>query len=126
MKNVLFVILLCGGCAEVAPVNATLNVNTIKRHDEEKLGPADVTVAVEVVTPQNVKQYKGVTVTARWRERNQSQANTGTSQGASNSTVERSADVPILPLPLFVVRIVNQSHAAVSFGSAQFTLEDGK
>jgi hypothetical protein len=112
------------GCAEAPPIDATVNVLTLKRREGQKIETPNVGVAVELITPANASDYKGITVVATWRERDQNQV--VVQLASEQATKPRKAPVRILPLPLFVVRLANQSKVPVSFANAQLVLEDGK
>jgi hypothetical protein len=117
--------LLVAGCAaEVPLVPTTVNVATLKVHENQQLDRPDVKIAVAVVTPDNVGEaFKGLLLDVHWRETDHSQVHT---EGKQQQTTDHSAKVSLLPLPLFVVRFANQSSSPLSFADAQVSLTDDK
>ena len=125
MKILGLTLLLAAGCAaEVPLVPTTVNVATIKLHENQQLDRPGVKIAVAVVTPDNVAEtFKGVLLEVHWRETDHSQVHTG---GTQQQTTDRSAKVSLLPLPFFVVRFANESGSPLSFADAQVSLSDDK
>src|SRR5438309_11027302 len=122
MRRVLVVLAFLGGCAELPPVKSTVDVSTL-RVSKEPLGTADVSVALELITPDNLAEHRGIVVKAQWREIDQSMVYTG--RGVSATKVA-SAKLALLPLPAFIIRIANRTDAPISFGRAQLALEDDR
>ncbi len=113
------------GCAELAPVKTTLPIATLTAPDQATHD--EVTMGVEAITPSNWKRFGNLVLSLSWREadRNAPVAiGSGMTSGAK-SQVARTADVPLLPLPVFRVRVANSTKGALSFAGAQAQLSDG-
>jgi hypothetical protein len=124
MKTFLWCLLIAAGCAETPMVKTPLDLYSLKTHETPNTKEG-VGFAVEPITFDTLVQYPAATINARWNERNQNQVNMGMG-GASQSMVERSARVPLLPLPSLIVRVVNHSGHTIKLAGAQFALKDDK
>jgi len=123
-KTLLALLLATAGCAELPPVKTTLDVATIRVSKEQPLGSPDVGMALAVVTPDNVQSHRDLMVTARWRGTDHSQVFDNRNGIAPTATVMKSAEVPLVPLPAFLVRLVNRTDVPISFEHARFALKD--
>ena len=123
MRKWALLMMLCSGCAEVPPVSAKVDVATMRLSKEQSLGNEKVGIALDLVTPDTLAEHPELRVNARWHEKNDAQVYTGSMTGVQNMKTV-SAKLPILPLPAFVVRIINRSDAPISFGRARFELKD--
>jgi hypothetical protein len=122
----LVVALAGAGCAEVKPVDATLKVMAISRATEPTVSRTGVAVAIEPVDYTNIDKWKGAQVRLAWAEQANGplEATPGSSGGGPRRTVRQN--VAVVPLPAFIVRIVNQSDKPVDFSTADIRLEDDK
>ena len=117
MKIFVAALLLLGaGCAETPAVKTTFNVQTLRLKDEPR-GTDDVRFAVAVVTPENLREnFKGLLFEVRYPS--------GSNMAATGG--EAAGTVAILPLPMLVVRVFNNTATPVSFAQAHFALVDDK
>jgi len=121
-----FALAAVGGCAEVKPVDATLKVMAISRSTEPTVSRTGVAVAIDAVDYTNIDKWKGAQVKLAWTEQagGPLEAQMGSSTSGARRTVRQN--VAVVPLPAFVVRIVNQSDKPVDFSTADIRLEDDK
>jgi hypothetical protein len=125
MRKTLIVMLLLGGCAEVPPITAKVDVATLRLSKEQPAGDEKVGVALDLITPDQRDAHPELQIKASWHEKSDSMVHTGmVTQTSALKTV--SARLPLLPLPAFVVRIINKGGAPVSFANAQFALRDDR
>jgi hypothetical protein len=125
MRTTVLFMMLLGGCAEVAPITAKVDVATLRLPKEQSLGDEKVGVALDLITPDQRDAHPELLIKASWHEKNDSMVHTGmVTQTSALKTV--SAKLPLLPLPAFVVRIINKGGAPVSFANAKFTLSDDR
>jgi len=125
MRKWALLLMLAGGCAEVAPITAKVDVATLRLPKEQALGSEKVGLALDLITPDNLKTHAELLVNARWTEKNDAMVHTGGAFGVNN-TKTVSAKLPLLPLPAFVVCIINRGGAPISFEHAQITLRDDR
>jgi len=126
-------LVLISGCAPEAPqVKTNLSIAALKAA-EPKSSRADVTMNVRVVGYTELNENKGLLARVMWREVDRGQtysAGEGGYRPGSGGTrapgVERTGIVPVVPVPAFIVRVVNHSKKTLDFSSAQLQLVDDK
>jgi hypothetical protein len=114
------------GCASAPPVNATLPVTALKA-GEAHSSRSDVTVDVKPIIFTDLQANRGFLMKIGWREVDTSQASRGVGSSMSGGAgIQRYDIVPLVPLPLFIVRVVNHSAKPLDFSNAQLELVDDK
>jgi hypothetical protein len=129
-RSVLFALALfaVGGCGPtLPPVNTSLAIAGLKA-GEVKSSRQNVSIDVRPVTYTDLSSNRGLLMKIRWQEVDRSQATSaGAGMGqAARSTKEASDIVPLVPVPTFIVRVVNHSGKTLDFSNAQVQLVDDK
>jgi hypothetical protein len=129
MRKVLFV-LLAAACAEAPPVKTTLPVHSLKT--PEPVSKDGVGLTLDPITYDGWKNHGAIVMKISWQEidRNapvsMSVAGRGGSGSPRTSTVTRSEEIPLLPLPAIQVAIENKSGKPLDFAKAHIELSDGQ
>jgi hypothetical protein len=114
------------GCTSLPPVNTTLPVVALKA-GEAHSSRAQVTINAMPVAFTDIAQHRGLLQKIVWEQVDNAlsnQARVGSSMRGPAKV--RTAIVPVVPLPAFIVRIVNHSGKPLDFGAAQLQLVDDK
>jgi hypothetical protein len=120
MKRLLC-LLAFAGCVEAPPVKTTLPMQTLTAPPEATAG--DVTVAVEPLTWQSWTADGRIRARLSWREADRN-APIAIGSTAPPPSVVREAEVPIVPLPTFRVRVKNAGAQPLKLDRIE--LSDGK
>jgi hypothetical protein len=107
-------------------VNTTLPVAALKA-GEPHSSRQNVAIALRPVAYTDLSDHKGLLSKIVWQEIDRSQAvRASVGSSTSGAGVVRTAIVPIVPLPVVLVRITNHSGKPLDFSSAQLQLVDDK
>jgi hypothetical protein len=115
-KNLMLILVLLAGCAEAPPIKATINVLSFKAKEQQPKLPAGIEAGIGEVTPTNIAQRK-LEIKVHWKNADPNQVR----ESVSN---ENEGTVPIVPMPTFIVRIINKSGKPLSFDKAKIVLAD--
>jgi len=117
------------GCAGAKPYQASFNSPVLQPRDAPEMEKNAVIIAVDPIARENLTQFPEVARIASWRESDPgSQHYIGATGGVSNTSqvqmVQRSAEVALVPLPAFRLRMANSTSQPVSFPAGRVQLED--
>lgn len=116
----LFVLVACGPPPQ--PVSATINVPSLKVHDNPEVTKDGLTIALTPIGPENIRKFPQVAKKIAWKETVQTQP--GLVSGGGPQEVERSEDTELVPLPCFQVRVANHTGHVMKFTQSVFRLQD--
>jgi hypothetical protein len=131
-KAAVAVVLLCVGCAGAGPTGATngrrgvVPVTTWRAHDAKAIDHDGVGVVAGIITWDSARRYHDAMVVVHWLEGNDKMPTSRTGNvGVIGPKAERWGEVPILPMPTFMLGIANRSDHPVRVDPAQLELVDG-
>jgi hypothetical protein len=113
-------------CTSLPPVNTTLPVVALKAAEAHS-SRAQVTINAMPIAFTDIEQHRGLLQKIVWQQVNQGLAHRAQVGSSMQGTGEmRSEIVPVVPLPVFIVRIANHSGKPLDFAAAQLQLVDDK
>jgi hypothetical protein len=113
----LAVLALSLACASPPPpVHATLQVPTLRVHDQPEVTTDGMTISVTPITAENVARFPMIWKHLSW-------TSTGTSSTGAVVATQSSGEMCIVPLPAFEVRIANGTGHVVRFTNVVFRLQ---
>jgi hypothetical protein len=126
------VVAACAGCGGVGPTGATngrrgtVPVTTWRAHDAQAVDHGGVGVVAGIITWDTARRYHDAMVVVHWLEGNERMPTLHNGRvGVIGPKAERWGEVPILPMPTFVLGIANRSDHPVRVDPAQLELVDG-
>jgi hypothetical protein len=115
---------LAAGCVSLPPVSTTLPVAGLKA-GEPHVSRANVSVEVKPILYTDLSDNRGFLIKLGWQEVDTSQVNRNMN-GSGNTGKTVYGIFPLMPMPLFIVRISNHSGKVLDFSNAQLQLVDDK
>lgn len=109
--------LVLAHCAtQPVPVSTTIQVPTLRVHDQAEVTRDGLTVTIAPITYDNYRRFPQSHRNVTWTR--------SAAQGGQTYSVPGSADANVIPLPSFQVRIANHTGHVVRFTQSIFRLQD--
>lgn len=125
-------LLLCAGCASGVATGATqgrravLPLTSLRARTSQAVDHEGVGVAAGLITWDSARRYKDAMVIVHWLEGNERYATSHVGVGNQGHLSERWGEVPILPMPTFMVGIANRTDKPLRIEPSRFVLVDGR
>jgi hypothetical protein len=116
--------LVAAGCAEGVP-RYTMSVRALGPPSPLGVARGGVTVAASAITRATWLEHRAVVSRIYWRETDSGSQVRGGLGGAAPVTALQEAEVALMPLPSFEVRIVNHTGQPLAMRSSRAELDDG-
>jgi len=119
--------LVLAGCVEGVP-NYRMSVRALGPPQPLGVARGGVTMAASAITRSSWLEHRGIVSRINWRETDTaSQAHdmSGAIVGAALNTALQEADVALVPLPSFEVRVINHTGKPLDLRAARAELDDG-